>query len=58
MPALLGESSDGRDYIILEAQGKMAIRKGDWIMIPPYAGPERNETGNELGNLEDSGCIT
>lgn len=55
LPALLGESSDGRDYIILEAQGKMAIRKGDWIMIPPYAGPERNETGNELGNLEDFG---
>lgn len=55
LPALLGESSVGRDFIILEAQGKMAIRKGDWIMIPPYDGPKQNETGNELGNLGEYG---
>ena len=57
LPALLGENAEGRDYIILEAQGKMAIRKGDWIMIPPYAGPKTNETGNELGNLEEYGLF-
>lgn len=51
LPAFLGESDKGRNDLILEAQGKLAIREGDWIMIPPYSGPERNLTGNELGNL-------
>ena len=25
---------------------------GDYTMIPPYEGPERNYSGNELGNLD------
>lgn len=53
LPAFMGESTKGREDLIVEAQGKLAIRKGDWIMIPPYKGPDRNETGNELGNLPE-----
>ena len=52
LPAFTGENNArGRTELIVEAQGKLAIRKEDWIMIPPYKGPERNTTGNELGNL-------
>lgn len=53
LPALLGKSDKGRDELIIEAQGKMAIRQGKWSMIPPYAGPATNLTGNELGNMPD-----
>lgn len=53
LPAFLGDSKQGRTDLVVEAQGKLAIRAGDWIMIPPYSGPETNLTGNELGNLTD-----
>lgn len=55
LPALLGKSQEGRHDLILEANGKLAIRMGDWAMIPPYKGPERNLTRNELGNLPEFG---
>ena len=42
---------------MLEAQGRMAYRSGDWIMMPPYKGSERNLTGNELGNLGEYGLF-
>ena len=32
-------------------------RSGDWIMMPPYKGSERNLTGNELGNLGEYGLF-
>ena len=35
----------------------MAYRSGDWILIPPYSGPETNLTGNELGNLPEGGLF-
>ena len=35
---------------MLEAQGKLAYRSGQYALIPPYEGPERNITKNELGN--------
>ena len=53
LPVLLGESVHGRDELIVEAQGKLAIRQGDWILLPPYGGPATNLTGNELGNMPD-----
>lgn len=50
---LLGKSDQGRDYIILEATSRTALRKGDWIMIPPYKGPAINRHVNiELGNSD------
>ncbi|MGE4489795.1 MAG: arylsulfatase [Kiritimatiellales bacterium] len=35
LPALLGESAAGRDYVIEEALGRIAVRKGSWKYIPP-----------------------
>jgi arylsulfatase A-like enzyme len=55
LPALLGKSKKGRSELVLEANGKMAYRTGDWSFIPAYKGPERNTTGNELGNLPEGG---
>lgn len=47
---LLGkELSGGREAQILEAQGKLALRKGDYVYIPVYSGKNYNETGIELG---------
>ncbi len=40
LPALLGESKQGREYIVEHAVG-VAIRKGDWKLIPEGAGPRR-----------------
>ncbi|QXD23522.1 arylsulfatase [Opitutia bacterium ISCC 51] len=34
LPALLGQSPDGRDYQIEEALGELAIRKENWKFIP------------------------
>lgn len=41
LPALLGESAQGRDYIIEEALNQLAVRKGDWKYIPPGGVTER-----------------
>jgi arylsulfatase A-like enzyme len=50
---LLGKSDQGRDHLILEATSRTALRKGDWIMIPPYKGPAINRHVNiELGNSD------
>lgn len=51
LDALLGKSSKARRDLVVEAQGRLAYRNGDWVMLPPYKGAERNLTGNELGNL-------
>ena len=33
--------------------GRLAYRKGDYALIPPYKGEKVNKTGNELGTVED-----
>jgi arylsulfatase A-like enzyme len=38
LPALLGESKTGRNELVLEATGRLAYRKGNYILIPPYKG--------------------
>lgn len=53
LPALLGRSREGRDDMIIEAQGRLAYVNGNHVLIPPYEGPERNGSGNELGNFSD-----
>lgn len=51
LDVLLGKSAKGREDLILEASTRTAYRKGDWAMIPPYKGPEKNNEVNiELGN--------
>ncbi len=53
MNLLLGKTQKGRKELILEATSKTALRKGDWVLIPPYKGPAINTDVNiELGNNE------
>lgn len=53
LPVLMGESMQGRSELVLESQGKLSLRSGDYVLLPPYSGPDRNLTGNELGNLPE-----
>lgn len=51
LPALLGESKEGRTSIILEATTRTSYRKGDFVLIPAYKGNKINKKVNiELGN--------
>ncbi|MCF0176117.1 MAG: sulfatase-like hydrolase/transferase [Bacteroidales bacterium] len=45
----------GRTDQVIEAMGRLGLRDGDYVLMPPYNGPFSNETGNELGNLKDYG---
>jgi arylsulfatase A-like enzyme len=50
----LGKSQVGRESFVLEATSRTALRAGDWIMIPPYPGPEvEKNVVIELGNSTD-----
>src|SRR5690606_10870827 len=51
---LLGASKKGREELVIEATSRTALRKGDYVMIPPYDGPAVNERVNiELGNSSE-----
>lgn len=51
LPAFMGEEKIGRSELMLEATGRTALRKGEWIMIPPYKGAAKIATVNiEIGN--------
>jgi len=53
LDVFMGNSTDGRDEMILEATSRTAYRKGNWALIPPYEGPAIAEKVNiELGNAE------
>ena len=50
LPALLGESTQGRDHVVLQGNG-LALRQGRWKYIEPGKGPRVNaNTNTELGN--------
>jgi arylsulfatase A-like enzyme len=54
LDVLLGKSNVGREEMILEATSRTALRKGDWVMIPPYKGPAvQNQVNIELGNSSE-----
>ena len=54
MDELMGRSKEGRASLIIEATSRTALRKGDWMMIPPYKGPAINTQVNiELANAQD-----
>jgi arylsulfatase A-like enzyme len=57
LEALMGKSDTGRRELVLEANGRLAMREGDFAIIPPYRGRETNITGNELGNLPSWGLF-
>ena len=51
MPTFLGEEKSGRTDLMIEATGRTALRKGEWIMIPPYKGVAKLASVNiEIGN--------
>ncbi len=51
LPVFLGKSHRGRKALVIEASSRTALRKGDWVLIPPYAGPAIHTQVNiELGN--------
>lgn len=53
LDVFLGESEEGREELVIEATSRTALRKGNWIMIPPYKGEAINEKVNiELGNSD------
>ncbi|WP_044211078.1 arylsulfatase [Flammeovirga sp. OC4] len=60
--AFLGQTTVGREELVLEATSRTAFRKNDWMLIPPYKGPAslkkvKIEIGNDnemqLYNLKD-----
>ncbi len=56
LDVFMGKTNQGRSSLILEATSRTAMRMGDWVLIPPYEGPEINKSVNiELGNLDDFG---
>lgn len=51
LDTFLGKSQVGRDTFVLEATSRTALRQGDWLMVPPYPGPEvQTQVNIELGN--------
>ena len=54
LDVLMGKSTKGRDALVIEATTRTALRKGDWLMIPPYNGPKKIQQVNiEIGNDKD-----
>lgn len=54
LDVLLGKSNKGREELVIEATSRTALRKGDWVMIPPYPGPVVQKQVNiELGNSKE-----
>lgn len=54
MNAFLGKSKKGRTTLVTEATGRLALKEGDYLMIPPHNGPAINpSTKTELGNDEE-----
>lgn len=57
LSAFLGKSKKGRSELVIEAQGKLAYRAGDWSYIPAYKGTQRSLAETELGNLSEGGLF-
>jgi arylsulfatase A-like enzyme len=49
LPAILGQSKNGRKYLI-EHAGTLSIIEGNWKLILPSNKPKVNQTHTELGN--------
>ncbi len=51
LAALLGESSTGRESVVLQGSAQLALRSGKWKWIEGSNGPAKNaNTNTELGN--------
>lgn len=54
LDVMMGNSNQGREELVLEASTRTAFRKGNWLMIPPYNGPQIAAQVNiELGNSSE-----
>jgi arylsulfatase A-like enzyme len=54
MDVFMGKETKGREDLILEATGRTALRKGDWVLIPPYNGAAvAPRVQIELGNAKE-----
>jgi len=54
LDVLMGKSDQGRDELIIEATSRTALRKDNWVMIPPYNGPSvQTQVNIELGNSNE-----
>lgn len=54
LDVFLGRSKEGRKELVMEASYRTALRKGDWILIPPYDGPAILKSVNiEMGNSKE-----
>jgi len=54
LEVFMGESDQGREKLILEATGRTALRKGEWVLIPPHGGRAiAVEVNIELGNAPE-----
>lgn len=52
--SFLGKSKKGRSEMILEAKSRLIMKKGHYVIFPPYKGAKvRKTTGTELGNFND-----
>ena len=48
-----GKTENGRNAIVLEGVKNLAIRKGEWVFIPPYKGEAvQKTTGTEMGRSD------
>ncbi len=54
LPALLGKSKKGREFLVLEGTGgNVACREGDWIYIPPMIRPGYCVAETESGQTKE-----
>lgn len=53
LDVLLGKSRQGRTDLVIEASRKLAYRKNNYVLIPPYKGKKAHISGNEMGNLQE-----
>ena len=49
LATFMGRNTKGRGHMVIEAGGRLAFRSGSYALLPPYKGPQRNATGNEMG---------
>jgi arylsulfatase A-like enzyme len=53
LDAFIGEG-EGRESLVVEAKSRLAYRKGDYMMVPPYKGKAYRKVKEvELGNVKD-----
>lgn len=50
LPVFLGQAGNGRQELVIEGMFDYAFRQGDWVMLPPYPGKNKEY---ELYNIKE-----